>query len=357
VPLSFLYTILYTLLDLVVAARTPPERAQTIELLALRHEVRVLRRQVKRPGWRPGDRLFLVALSRRLPRGEWRRLPVRPETLLRWHREFVRRKWAAFGKRRGPGRPPLASEIRDLIVRLAQENPTWGYRRIRGELLKHGHPVAAATIQTVLRQRRVPPAPRRAGLSWPAFLRAHAEGLLACDFFAVETVRLQVLYVLFFVEVQTRRVFVAGCTAHPTAAWVTQKARDVCWDLADAGAHPTVLLRDRDTKFAPAFDAVFATQGVRVVRTPVRTPQANAFAERWVGTVRRECLDWLLVTGERHLGHVLREFVAHYNSARPHRSLRLQPPLGPPSHRTGRGGVWRRDRLGGLLHEYQRAAA
>jgi transposase InsO family protein len=240
---------------------------------------------------------------------------------------------------------------------LARENPTRGSRRSRGELLKLGHTGAAATIQTVLRQRRVPPAPRRAGRSWPAFLRAHAEGLLACDVFAVETVRLQVLSVLFFLEVQTRRVFVAGCTARPTAAWVTQQARDGCWDLAHAGAHPTVLLRDRDTKFGPAFDAVFATQSVRVVRTPVRTPQANASAERWVGTIRRECLDWLLITGERHLGHVLREFAAHDNSARPHRSLRLQPPLGPPPHRAGSGEVGRRDRLGGLLHEYQRAAA
>jgi hypothetical protein len=301
VPRSFVSTILFVVLDLVVVVRTPPERARTIERLALRHEMRVLRRQVQRTGWRFGDRLFLVALRRRLPRGEWRRLPVRPGTVLRWHRALVRRKWAAFGRRRGPGRPPLASEGRDLIVRLARENPTWGSRRIRGELLKLGHAVAAATIQTVLRRRRVPPAPRRAGRSWPAFLRAHAEGLLACAFFAVETVRLQMLYVLFFLEVQTRRVVVAGCTAHPTAAWVTRRARDVCWDLAAAGGHPPVLLRDRDTKFGPAFDAVFATQGVRVVRTPVRTPQANAFAERWVGTIRRECLVWWgWAVGEDH---------------------------------------------------------
>src|SRR5262249_45217783 len=162
-----------------------------------------------------------------------------------------------------------------------------------GELGKLGHPVAASTIQALLRRHRVPPAPRRAGLSWPAFLRAHAAGLLACDFFTVETVRLQTLYVLFFLEVRTRRVVVAGCTAHRTAAWVTQQARDVTWELAAAGIHPTVLLRDRDTKFAAAFDAVLAADGVRVVRTPVRTPRANAFAERWVGTVRRECLDWL----------------------------------------------------------------
>src|SRR5262249_26070527 len=247
---------LFVLLDLVVVVHPPPERAQTIELLALRQEVRVLRRQVKRTGWRPGDRLFLVALSRRLPRGEWRRLPVRPETLLRWHRELVRRKWAAFGRRRGPGRPPLAEEVRALILRLARENPTWGYVRIRGELPKLGHPVAASTIQRLLRRHRVPPAPGRAGLSWPAFLRTHAAGLLACDFFAVETVRLRTLYVLFFLEVQTRRVFVTGCTAHPTAAWVLQQARDALWELEAAGTRPRVLVRARDAKFVPAFDAV-----------------------------------------------------------------------------------------------------
>jgi putative transposase len=251
----------------------------------------------------------------------------------------------------------LRHEVRALILRLARENPRWDSVRIRGERLKLGHAAAASTIQALLRRHRVPPAPRRAGLTRPAFLRAHATGLLAGDFFTVETVRLQTLYVLFFLEVHTRRVCMTGCTAHPTAAWVTQQARDVCGDLMDAGAHLTVLLRDRDTTFAPAFDAVFAAQGVRVVRTPVRTPQANAFAERWVGTVRHECLDWLLITGERHLGHVLREFATHYNTARPHRSLRLQSPLGPPPRHAGSGEVERRDRLGGLLHEYQRAAA
>src|SRR5262249_53667318 len=145
-------------------------------------------------------------------------------------------------------------------------------------------------IQGVLRRRGVPPAPRRAGLAWPAFLRVHAAGLLACDFFVVETVRRQVVYVLFFLEGQTRRVLVAGCAAHPTAGWVTQQARNLTWALDAAGVRPTLLLRDRDAKFSSSFDAVFTGQAVRVVRTPVRAPRANAFAERWVGTVRRDCL-------------------------------------------------------------------
>jgi len=291
VLVSLAYAIVRALLDLLMI-NAPWKRAQTVELVALRHEVRVLRRQVARTPWRPADRLVLAALSRCLPRAEWWRFPVRPETLLRWHRNLVRRKWAGFGQRRRPGRPHLPREVRSLVLRLARENPRWGYQRIRGELLKLGYSVAAATIQTLLRRHRVPPAPRRAGLAWPAFLRAHAEGLLACDFFAVETVRLQTLYVLFFLEVHTRRVFVAGCTAHPTGAWVAQQARNICWDLRDAGVHATILLRDRDTTFAHPFDAVFAAQGVRVVRTPVRAPRANAFAERWVGSARHECLDW-----------------------------------------------------------------
>ena len=247
--LALVYSLVCGLLRLALV-RNPAARAETVELLALRHEVRVLRRRVRRTPWRPSDRVLLAALSRCLPRSEWWRFPVRPETLLRWHRDLVRRKWAAFGRRRGPGRPPLAPELRALVLRLAREHPTWGYVRIRGDLRELGHAVAASTIQALLRRHRVPPAPRRAGLSWSAFLRAHAAGLLACDFFTVETVRLQTLYVLFFLEVRTRRVFVAGCTAHPTASWVTQQARDLTWALMDAGVHPSLLLRDRDATFA-----------------------------------------------------------------------------------------------------------
>ena len=355
--LSFGYAVTCVLLDL-LRARAPPGQAQAVELLALRHEVRVLRRQVKRTRWRAADRLLLAALSRCAPRAEWWRLPVRPETLLRWHRDLVRRKWAVFGPRRGPGRPALAPEVQNPILRLARENPRWGYQRIRGELLKLGHAVAATTVQPVLRRHRVPPAPRRAGLAWSVFLRAHATGLLACDFLTVETVRLQVLYVLFFLEVQTRCVFVAGCTAHPTGDWVAQQARNLYWDLERDGLRPTLLLRDRDTKFAPAFDAVFAAQGARVVRTPVRAPRANAFAERWVGTVRRACLDRLLIMDARHLQRVLRGYADHDNRARPHRGRGLHPPLGPPApHPNYSGLVSRRDRLDGLLHEYERIAA
>ncbi len=354
-----MYTIVCGFLD-VVLVYTASERPQTIELLALRHEVRVLRRQVQRAHWRPGDRLVLAALSRCVPRGEWWRFPVRPETLLRWHRALVRRKWATFGRRRGPGRPPRAPEVRDLILRLARENPTWGYVRMRGELLKLGHAVAASTIQLLLRRHHVPPAPRRAGLSWAACLRAHAAGLLACDCCTVETVRLQTRYVLCFLAVHTRRVCVAGCAEHPSAAWVTQQARNLAWQLDEKERRLTLLIRDRDAKFVASFDAVFRAAGVRVVRTPVQAPRANAIAERWVGTVRRECLDWMLILGRRHLERVLEEYVGHYNAARPRRALQLQAPLarGSPTQRAAcPEGVIRRDWLGGLIHEYEPVAA
>jgi putative transposase len=357
--LAILYAVVRLLLDLVVV-RCRSDTTRDLELLALRHEVRVLRRRTKRIAWRPGDRLVLTALSRWFPRAGWQAFPVRPETLLRWHRELVRRKWAVFGRRRGPGRPPLPPTCRALVLRLATENAGWGYQRIRGELLKLGYCVSATAIRALLRQHGVPPAPRRAGLSWPAFLRAHAAGVLACDFFTVATIRLQTLFVLFFIELQTRRVFIAGCTEQPSAAWVTQQARNLAWQLDEEGRRPTLLIRDRDTKFTPSFDAVFRAKGVRVVRTPVRAPRANAIAERWVGTVRRECLDWLLILGPRHLEQVLREYVAHYNTARPHRALELRAPLAPghlaPPRRPVEA-VLRRERLGGLIHEYEPVAA
>jgi putative transposase len=195
--LSILYALLSLLPDLVLV-RSQRGRTRDVELLALRHEVRVLRRQARRTAWHSGDRFVLALLSQHLPRAAWGLLPVRPETLLRWHREIVRRKWAAFGRRRRPGRPPLPTDLRDLVERLAAENPTWGYQRIRGELLKLGHDVSATAIRSTLRRRGVPPAPRRSRLSWRAFLGAHAGAVLECDFFTVETVRLQTLHVLFF---------------------------------------------------------------------------------------------------------------------------------------------------------------
>jgi putative transposase len=252
----------------------------------------------------------------------------------------------------------LAAELRGLVLRLARENPTWGYRRIHGELCRLGYRIGASTVWTILHRAGVAPAPTRSAVSWRQFLRAQAKGILAVDFFTVDTVLLQRLYVLFVIEVASRQVHVLGVTSHPVEEWVAQQARNLLMDLEDRVGRFRLLLRDRDTKFTAAFDAVFAAEGIQVRTTPVRAPRANAYAERWVGTVRRECLDRMLIFGRRHLVSVVSEYADHYNGHRPHRALGQEPPLGPgePVVFVPGGSVVRRDRLGGLLHEYAQVA-
>jgi transposase InsO family protein len=243
---------------------------------------------------------------------------------------------------------------------LARENPRWGYQRIKGELLRLGVRISATAVCTTLRRHGLDPAPRRTATTWRAFLRQQAAGIVACDFFTVETVSLRRLYVLFFIELETRRVHLAGVTANPNGPWVTQQARNLLLVLGERGRQVRFVLRDHDAKFCRSFDDVFGSAGGEVLVTPVRAPKANAYAERWVPTVRAECLDWLLIVGRGHLEQVLRIYVQHYNAHRPHRALGLQPP-DPPGRLAGlgqndRGAVRRRDLLGGLLHEYRRAA-
>ena len=219
---------------------------------------------------------------------------------------------------------------------MARENPRWGYRRIHGELVGLGHPVAASTVWKILKDAGLDPSPRRAGPTWSQFLRAQAHAILAVDFAHVDTVFLRRLYILLVIEHGRRRVHLAGITAHPTGAWVTQQARNLLMDLGDRADRFRFLIRDRDSKFTAAFDAVFAGADIRIIRTPIRAPRANAIAERFIGTLRRECLDQLLITGPRHLAVVLQEYLEHYNTHRPHRSLNQQPPAGPtppPSER------------------------
>jgi putative transposase len=279
---------------------------------------------------------------------------VTPQTLLRWHRELVRRRWI-YG-RRGPGRPPVGPETVELITRLGRENPRWGCVRIQGEVRKLGVRVGASTVRRILRRAGLGPAPRRIGPTWTEFLRAQGRGVLACDFFTVQTVFLKTLYVLFFIELSTRRVHVAGTTARPDSAWVTQQARNL--SIARRLEERNILLRDRDSKFSGPFDEIFRTEGLTVVRTPVRAPRANAVADRWVGTVRRECLDHILVFGRRQLQRVLHTYAQHYNRARPHRGLDLASPEPRFESETAlRRKVRRRDVLGGLIHEYERVAA
>jgi transposase InsO family protein len=242
------------------------------------------------------------------------------------------------------------------VLQLARENPAWGYRRIHGELIGLGHALAASTVWKILKAAGLDPSPRRSGPTWRQFLTAQAHAILAIDFAHVDTVFLRRLYVLIVVEHATRRI--AGITAHPSGDWVTQQARNLLIDLGDRGEQFRFLIRDRDATFTQAFDAVVHAADIRIIRTPPQAPRANAIAERWIGTLRRECLNNILIPGPRHLGQVLAEFVEHYNTHRPHRSLNQQPPAGratptPPSANVRH---LRRDRLGGLIHEYLQVA-
>jgi putative transposase len=334
------------------------DRAKDAEFLILRHQVAVLQRQVKAPRLSWADRAVLAALVRLPPGGRLGqlRLIVSPRTVLRWHAGLVRRHWSY--PRRGPGRPRTAASVRALVLEMTRDNPGWGYRRIHGELAGLGCKLAPSTVWQILKDAGIDPAPTRSGQSWRAFLDAQAKTILAADFFHVDTVFLRRLYVLFFIEHGTRRVHPAGITAHPTGEWVTQQARNLLMNLEDRADGLEFLIRDRDTKFTAAFDAVFTAAGVRIITTPIRAPRPNAIAERWISSARRECLDLMLVTGERHLRLVLSEYVEHYNVHRPHRTLCQSPPVGrerPPT--TGPNvRVLRRDRLGGLIHEYAQVA-
>jgi transposase InsO family protein len=265
----------------------------------------------------------------------------------------VRRKWT-YPRRKG-GRPATGRALRELVLRLARENPGWGYQRIAGELIKLGFRISPSTVRRLLASAGLEPAPRRGAVSWPAFLRRQAASMLACDFFTVETVTLRRLYVLFFIELGSRRVHLAGCTPNPSGAWVVQQARNL--SFTNVLERTRFLIHDRDSKFTAAFDEVFRSEGITVIHTPVQAPQANAYAERFVRTVRNECLDWLLIIGRRHLEHVLPIYIQHYNRERPHRGLALQPPEPEQVTQPPGGDVRRRDRLGGLVHEYYRAAA
>jgi putative transposase len=330
--------------------------SKDIELLVLRHEIAVLRRTKPRPRLDWADRAVFAALIRRLPAVLRGHRLVTPATVLRWHRRLVTKKWTYPSR---SGRPPLSDMIAELIERLARENPSWGYQRIQGELLKLGYRVGASTIRRVLKLRRIPPAPARStDTTWRRFLRAQARTMLAVDFFHVDcAVSLKRIYVFFALEVGSRYVHILGTTSHASGAWTTQHARNLLMDLNDRAASFRFLVRDRAGQFTTAFDAVLAGAGIDIVKIPPRCPRVNCFAERFVLTARTELTDRILIFGERHLRTVLARYAAHYNGRRPHRALHLQPPRPDhPASDLDRQRIRRRPVMGGLINEYERVA-
>ncbi|MBA3947681.1 MAG: transposase [Herpetosiphonaceae bacterium] len=342
------------------------ERDKDIEILLLRYQLRILQRiQRRAPHISRWEKLTLLILAGKLTTmtnaGRMRLSELvflfKPDTLLKWHRELVRRKWT-FRKRLACGRPSISAELEALILRLARENPAWGYGKLQGELLKLGYTIGQSTIRDVLKRRRVPPAPLRSrrSSSWRTFLGHYHDQMLACDFFTVETAWLKTIYILFFIELGSRRIHVAGCTAKPTGAWVAQQARHMSWKIQDGTVPVRFLIHDRDTKFLGAFATLFTSEGMKIVRTPVRAPNANAYAERWIRSIREECLDKVVILNERHLHRVLTAYVDYYNTARPHQGIAQRCPV-PLENVPRDGSIERRDILGGVIHDYQRRAA
>ena len=335
-----------------VGLRQLSDLDKDIEILVLRHQLEVLRRKAPRPRLSWSDRAFLALSARLIPRLRWSVFFMTPATLLEWQRKIMRRRWT-YPRR--PGRPPLHEEKVELICRLARENPRWGYMRISGELKKLGVRVSATAVRSVLHRHGLGPAPRRSGPTWTEFLHARAASLLASDFFCVDTAFGQRFYGLFVIELKTGVVHMLGVTTNPNRSWMAQMARNLVMDFEEKGRRFRFLVRDRDGKFTTSFTEVVKSEGITTIRTPIRAPRANCYAERWIETQRSECLDHLIIVSRGQLERALRIYVIHYNRARPHRGLDLATPVSP-AFPSPVGRVERRDVLGGLIHEYERAA-
>ncbi|MDG2113695.1 MAG: integrase core domain-containing protein [Actinomycetota bacterium] len=303
------------------------------------------------------DRSLLGAIAAALPRRLRHGWLVTPETLLRWHRRRIARHWTHPQRQPRPGRPPTSAQLRDLIVRLATENPTWGHRRIQGELARLGHTIAKTTVWQILTDNNIDPSPNRSEVTWTEFL--HSQAAVACDFFTVDTAFLRRYYVLFFINVTTREVFFAGVTANPTGAWTSQAARNLFVAHGEQLEDCRALVRDRGSQFIGGFDEIFRTEGMKILKTPIRTPVANTFAERWIGSIRRELLDRTIIWNQRQLERLVRDYIAHHNQHRPHQSLDQRPPAPidePPNTPPATVTVRRTSRCDGLIHEYRNAA-
>ena len=336
------------------------EREQRDVIAFLREENRALKAQLGSRRLRLNDdqRRRLAVLGLRLGRGTLREVAtlVTPDTILRWHRELIARKWTYARQR--PGRPAVLVEIRRLIVRMATDNPSWGYTRIQGALKNLGHRVARSTIAKILKDQGIPPS-RERPMTWRTFLRAHWRALWAADFFTTEvwTVRgLVTYYTVFVIELHSRRVHVLGSTPHPDEAFVVQTMRHLTNGVDGVLRRDRLLICDRDRKWSAAVECVLAAAGVRVIRTPFHAPNCNAYAERFVRSIREECLNRVIPLGERHLRRTLTDFVAHYHGERNHQGLGNELIERWPLQRA-QGPVRRRQRVGGLLSYYYRAAA
>jgi putative transposase len=331
------------------------------EILLLRHQLAVLqRRQPVRPNLSWADRALLVTLLDVLPKARRHglRLLVTPDTILRWHRDIIRRRWAARSMHGKTGRPATRRDIRALVLRQARENPGWGYRRIHGELAGLGVKIAASTVWEIPKKAGIDPAPRRSVPTWPQFLRSQAEAILACNFFTADLLDGTQAYVLAVIEHATRRIRILGVTLHPTGEWTTQQARNLMMDLGEHAHQVKFMIRDRGSNFTTAFDAVLADAGIRIVLCNVQTPRMNAIAGRWIGGCRRELLDRTLIWNQYHLRRVLREYEIHHNQHRPHRSLHSAAPLKPlpPPVILEQYRIRRHTRVGGTINEYRLVA-
>jgi len=348
------FRIFYRFLTVLARLAVRSGRSKDLEIIVLRHQLHVLRRQVDRPSVTEADRTLLGAIAAALPRRLRRGWIVTPETLLRWHRRRIARHWTQPPRRR-PGKPPTCAGLRQLVVRLAKENPTWGHRRIHRELVDLGHTIAPSTVWQILKDNKIDPAPQRSAVTWSEFLRSQAA--VATDFFTVDTATLQRYYVLFFVHIETRQVFHAGVTANPTGAWTTQAARNLFLRHNDELSCARALVRDRGSQFVDSFDEIFRTEGFKILKTPVRTPIANTYAERWIGSIRRELLDRTIIWNRRQLERLVTDYINHYNQHRPHRSLNQRSPSGAAeSAPTATISPLRTTRCGGLINEYRNVA-
>jgi putative transposase len=335
------------------------EAWKTAEILILRHQLAVLqRRQPRRPTLTWADRALLAALLGVIPKAcrHGLRLLVTPDTILRWHRDIVRRRWAARSMRGRTGRPATRRTVRALVLRLARENPEWGYPRIHGELAGPGVKVAAPAVWEILQASGTGPAPRRTGPAWAQFLRSQADAILASDFFTVDLPGGTRACVLAVIEHATRRIRILGVTLHPTREWTTQQARNLLMDLGGQADRMKFMIRDRGSNFTDIFDAVLVDAGIRTVLGNVRTPRMNAIAERWIGGCRRELLDRALVWNQHHLRRILRDYESHHNQHRPHRCLHGAAPLKPEPVDLEQYRVRRHSRVGGLINEYRLVA-